>query len=78
MSLLGLGVTGKVKETGGVYFVEYHQCDKCNTEFKIYFKSNKALQEAMPLIAQILGNSDEDLCFTCQSEVPADQMIMSV
>ena len=79
MSLLGLGITSKSNLAGNpTLYVEYHQCDRCGVEFRLYFKSAKGMEEALVEIAKKLGsNGKEDLCFTCRSSVPADQMILS-
>ncbi len=79
MAILGIGVTGLVKEAGGgAFFVEYHRCDNCETEYKLYFKSEKELKDALATLAVKLESMKEDLCYSCQSEVPEDQMVMSL
>ena len=77
MSLLGIALTTKSKNEGTVY-VEYHRCDKCLAEYRVYLRSPKEVEEAFKDIAKRLGNSpdEEDLCFNCQEGVIADQPMM--
>jgi len=79
MALLGVGITARSTLAGNpTLYVEYHQCDRCGTEFRLYFKTTKDLEEALVEISKKLGsNEKEDLCFSCMNTVPADQMIMS-
>lgn len=77
MSLLGTALTKKSKDEGTLY-VEYHQCDRCGAEYRVYLKSPKDVENAFQDIAKRLGNKagEEDLCFNCQSLVIADQPMM--
>lgn len=77
MSLLGLAITKKLKGTGTIH-VEYHRCDRCGAEYRLYMKSEQEVEEAFQTIARRLGNkpSEQDLCFNCQNQVIADQVMM--
>lgn len=77
MSLLGIALTTKSNNEGTVY-VEYHRCDQCGHEYRVYLKSPKDVEEAFKDIAKRLGNGPdkEDLCFNCQNGVIADQPMM--
>lgn len=78
MALLGVGITAKTDLAGKpTLYVEYHRCDKCGAEFRLYFRTEKDLREALVEIEKKLGsNGTEDLCYSCRSLVPADQMII--
>lgn len=80
MALLGLGITAKSKLAGTpTLYVEYHRCDRCGVEFRLYFRSEKNLRDALGEISKKLGgNGKEDLCYLCMSGVPADQMVLSL
>ena len=77
MSLLGLAITKRNKGEGTVY-VEYHQCDKCGAEYRIYLKSQLGVEEAFEELAKRMGNKPEEreLCFDCQSNVIKNQLMM--
>ena len=77
MSLLGLAITKSDKEEGTLY-VEYHQCEKCAAEYRIYMRSPQGVEEAFQELAKRLGNKPgaEDLCFNCQNQVIVDQMML--
>jgi len=77
--LLGVGITGKTALPGNpVLSTEYHRCDKCGAEFKLYYRSKKDLDEAVVEIGKKLGGNGhgEDLCFNCQMPVPANQLVL--
>lgn len=76
--LLGIGITGKSDLPGNpVVSVEYHRCDRCSCEFRLYYKSKSDLTEAIEQIGKKLGNNwGEDLCFNCQMPVPVGQLAM--
>lgn len=79
MSLLGLAITKKdQKDKSGSVFVEFHQCDRCGAEYRVYLKSQEQVEEAFQAIAKMLGNKpdEQDLCFNCQSQVIANQTIL--
>ena len=78
MSLLGLAITKKEKEAGTVY-VEYHLCDKCGGEYRVYLKSPQGVEEAFQELAKRLGNKphEQDLCFNCQNQVIGQQAVLS-
>lgn len=78
MSVLGVGITAKSNLAGNpTVCVEYHECNRCGAEFRIYFKTAKDLEGAVTEIArQLSSNGKEDLCHSCMSAVPADQMLM--
>ena len=80
MSRMGVGITAKSNLAGNpTLYVEYHQCDQCGAEFRLYFKTAKDLGEALVEIAKKMGfNGKEDLCYSCMSKVPADQMILTL
>lgn len=75
--LLGLAITKRDKETGAIY-VEYHCCDKCGAEYRLYLKSPTGVEEAFQQIAKRLGNkvNETDLCFNCQNGVIQNQMML--
>uniref|UniRef100_A0A6M3M1D1 Uncharacterized protein n=1 Tax=viral metagenome TaxID=1070528 RepID=A0A6M3M1D1_9ZZZZ len=77
MSLLGLAVTKAEKGEGTIY-VEYHKCEKCGVEYRVYMRSPEDVEEAFQTIAKRLGNKKEetDLCFNCQRGVIADQPML--
>lgn len=77
VSLLGVAVTKQEKGAGTIY-VEYHQCDQCGAEYRLYLKSQHGVEEAFQEIAQRLGNKPDkaDLCYNCQNQVIVDQMMM--
>lgn len=77
MSLLGLAITLKSKDEGTVY-VEYHKCDRCGGEYRVYLKSPRNVEDAFKDIANRMGNKpgEEDLCFNCQRGVIADQPML--
>jgi len=77
--LLGTGITSKSDLPGNpILQVEYHQCDKCGVEFKLYFRhASPDMDKALEAIARKLGNNGhEDLCFGCQNPQPAEQLVM--
>jgi len=80
MSLIGVGITAKSNLPGNpTLYVEYHRCDRCGTEFRLYFKTAKELKEALDAISERLGsNGKEDLCYSCMNQVPADQMVLTL
>ena len=76
MSLLGLAMTKEDKKAGTIY-VEYHQCDRCRAEYRVYLGSPRKVEEAFQELAKRMGNKshEEDLCFNCQSHIIADQVM---
>ena len=79
MSLLGLAIRTKDKrDPTKTLYVEYHQCDRCGAEYRVYLHSQKDVEEAYREFAKMFGNKpgEEDLCFNCQSQVIADQPMM--
>ena len=78
MTLLGVGIIAKSNLAGNpTLYVEYHQCDRCGAEFRLYFKTAKDLGEALVEISKKVGsNGKEDLCYSCMNQVPADQMVL--
>jgi hypothetical protein len=77
MSLLGIAITKADKDDGSVY-VEYHRCDKCGAEYRVYMRSPENVEAAFQTIAKRLGNkpNELDLCFNCQRGVIADQPML--
>jgi len=77
MSLLGLAIT-KAEKDGGTVYVEYHRCDKCGAEYRVYMRSPQEVEEAFQTLAKRLGNKpgDMDLCFNCQNGIIVDQLAM--
>ena len=77
MSLLGLAITKKEKDTGTIY-VEYHLCDDCGAEYRVYLSSPRGVEEAFQELAKRFGNKPDkqDLCFNCQHQVIVNQMVM--
>ena len=79
MSLLGLSINKRdKKDPAKTLYVEYHRCDRCGVEYRIYLHSQKEVEEAYQDFAKMFGNKPEeqDLCFNCQSQVIADQPMM--
>jgi len=77
--ILGVGITSKSELPGNpVLTVEYHQCDKCGSEFKLYYRHKCAeLDEAITEVGRKLGhNGKDDLCFGCQNPAPSEQLVM--
>ena len=79
MGLLGVGITAKSNLAGKpTVYVEYHQCDRCKAEFRLYFRTTMDMKEALMEISKRLSsNGKEDLCFSCMNQVPADQMVLA-
>jgi len=77
MSILGIAITKQNKNEGTLY-VEYRECDKCHSEYRLYFRSEQVVEEAFQTLAQRLGNKpdEQDLCFNCQNQVMADQVML--
>jgi len=77
MSLLGIALTKREKDAGTIH-VEYHMCDRCGAEYRVYMKSAQDVEEAFQVLARRLGNkpNEEDLCFNCQNKTIADQALM--
>jgi hypothetical protein len=77
MSLIGLGITGKSTPASPVLYVEYHKCDKCGCEYRVYYRSHKSLSEAILEIGRKLGrNGHGDLCFNCEHQIASNQLVM--
>ena len=79
MSLLGLALTKRdKKDEAKTIYVEYHDCDRCGAEYRVYMHSPKEVEEAYLELAKRFGNKpgEEDLCYNCQSRVIADQPMM--
>lgn len=79
MSLLGIAIRKKdKKDPGNTLYVEYHRCDRCRAEYRVYLHSQKEVEEAYQAFAKMFGNKaeEEDLCFNCQSQVIFDQPMM--
>ncbi|MDP2729155.1 MAG: hypothetical protein Q8O55_01575 [Dehalococcoidales bacterium] len=74
--LLGVAITKQDKE--GTLYVEYRQCDKCQSEYRLYYRSGKEVEETFQTLAKRLGNkpNEQDLCFSCQNNIIAGQIIM--
>jgi RecB family endonuclease NucS len=79
MSLLGLAITKEERKTGTVY-VEYHRCDKCGSEYRVYMKSSQGVEDAFQQLARMFGNKphEQDICFDCQNNVIAPQSVLSI
>ena len=79
MSLLGIAIRKQdKKDSRNTIYAEYHHCDRCGTEYRVYLRSQKEAEEAYQAFAKMFGNKAEekDLCFNCQSQVIFDQSIM--
>ena len=79
MSLLGLAITKRdKKDPDKTIYVEYHQCDKCGAEYRVYLHSSNEVEKVYQQLAKMFGNKpgEEDLCYNCQSQVIADQPMM--
>ena len=74
--LLGVAINLKGKE--GTLYVEYHKCDECDAEYRLYFKNAGTVEEAFQAIARMLGNKpqQQDLCFNCQNHVIGEQVML--
>lgn len=77
MALLGLAIVREDKGVGTLY-VEYHRCEKCGAEYRLYLRSPEVVEVAFQELAKRLGNKHDelDLCFCCQSQVIAGQVMM--
>ena len=75
--LLGVALTLNDAKKGTLY-VEYRKCDKCGSEYRLYFRSDKLVDEAFQELAKRLGNkpNEQDLCFNCQNQVIGDQVML--
>ena len=79
MSLLGIAVRKRdKKDPDKTLYVEYHRCDRCGAEYRVYLRSQKEVEEAYQAFAKMFGNKaeEEDLCHNCQSQVVFDQPMM--
>jgi len=79
MSLLGMAISKRdKKDADKTIFVEYHRCDRCGDEYRVYLRSPKEVEEALQELAKLMGNKpgEQDLCFNCQSHVITDQAMM--
>ena len=79
MSLLGMALRKRdKKDPGKTIYVEYHRCDRCGAEYRLYYHSQKEVEEAYQEFAKMFGNKpgEDDLCFNCQGQVMVDQMMM--
>ena len=79
MSLLGVALTKSDKKNGDKsLYVEYHECDRCKDEYRVYLRSTQNVEEAFQELAKRLGNRPEqpDLCFNCQNKTIADQTML--
>lgn len=79
MSLLGMAIGKRdKKDPDRTIYVEYHQCDRCGAEYRVYLHSPKEVEEAFQDLARMMGNKpgEKDLCYKCQSRVMADQSML--
>jgi len=79
MSLLGIAIRKQdKKDPRETIYVEYHRCDRCGAEYRVYLRSQKEAEEAYQAFAKMFGNKadEEDLCYNCQSQVIFDQPMM--
>ena len=79
MSLLGIAVRKRdKKDPDKTLYVEYHRCDRCGAEYRVYLRSQKEVEEAYQAFAKMFGNKaeEEDLCYNCQSQIIFDQPMM--
>lgn len=79
MSLLGIAIRKEDKKNPTkTLYVEYHSCDRCGVEYRVYLHSQKEVEESYQAFARMFGNKveEEDLCFNCQSQVFFDQLKM--
>ena len=80
MSILGVAVTKEKNKT--CYYVEYHQCDRCGVEYRVYYRSEKNMNETLAHIRnvevgrEIVSQGKEDLCFHCLNATYADQALL--
>ena len=76
MSLLGIALRKEdKKDPRKNIYVEYHRCDRCGAEYRVYLHSQKEVEEAYQAFAKMFGNKaeDEDLCWNCQNNAIFDQ-----
>ena len=79
MSLLGIAIRKEdKKDLRKNLYVEYHRCDRCGAEYRVYLHSQKEVEEADQAFAKMFGNKPEeqDLCYNCQSQVIFDQPML--
>ena len=79
MSLLGIAIRKQEKkDPRATIYVEYHRCDRCDAEYRVYLHSQKEVEDAYQAFAKMFGNKadEEDLCYNCQSQVVFDQSMM--
>jgi len=79
MSILGIAIRKQdKKDPRNSIYVEYHRCDRCGAEYRVYLRSQKEVEEAYQAFAKMFGNGaeEEDLCYNCQSLVIFDQPMM--
>ena len=74
--LLGTALT--LRNKNETVYVEFHHCDKCGVQYKLYLKSPGSVEDAFQTIAKMLGNkeNEQDLCFECQNAVIGNQVMM--
>lgn len=79
MSILGIAIRKEdKKDPRQTIYVEYHRCDQCGAEYRVYLHSQKEVEEAYQAFAKMFGNKNDepDLCFNCQSQRIFDQPMM--
>jgi hypothetical protein len=65
-------------KSGGTVYVEYHRCDRCGVQYKLYLKSPLGVRDAFQQIAKMLGNKndEQDICLECQNMVSGTQVVL--
>ncbi len=78
--LLGVALTKNAKGKEGSLYVEWHKCDKCGVEYRVYLKSASEVEEAFQQFAKMFHNRPEhkDLCQECQTGVILNQPMFPI
>jgi len=76
--ILGIAIAIKSQDNAEALYVEYHRCDQCSTEYRVYLHSLQAVENAYRELAKVLGNPDNtpDLCYNCQEHIIANQGLL--
>ena len=78
LGVLGIGITRAENLQGKpTVYVEYHRCDDCGKEFRLYYRSERDLEDVKEeLRAKLEKNGGRDICFLCQDPLPSEQLLL--